>query len=246
MSRHLLSQQKRPPLLRRAFTLVEVIISIALAGLLLTALSLVSFDIMSVWAAQADDPAFDRHVDGLRRALEECIAETNDAAASAGTAAVATSSGVSGAGGATVSSGSARAASSVFGIAPADAGVERATYLRITSAPAFLRADTAPIGFVHGWLCAEDDGLVLYWQTDDERTDSAEETHRIVLSAWVEQMTFLACSDSSDTWEEVDAANPENIESGSAIFMQLFLRHGGQSRQITLLLTSAAPHNLNY
>jgi prepilin-type N-terminal cleavage/methylation domain-containing protein len=240
-------QQPRPARLpRRAFTLVEVVVSLALAGILLTALSLVSFDILSFWASQADDPAFDRHSAGLRRALEECLAETNDAGAAAGATASANNSGARGTGGASSASGRARAATDVFGIAPADAGVERAPYLRITGAPAFLRADTAPLGFVHGWLRAEDDGLVLYWQTDDERTFTIDGAHRLVLSPWVTQMTFLAYNDSNGAWEEVDSADPESIESGSAIFMQLSLRHRGQSRQITLALTDIAPHNLNY
>jgi prepilin-type N-terminal cleavage/methylation domain-containing protein len=218
--------RRRPWARRSGFTLLEVLIAVALTGILLTAMSFLSFNVLGVWASQAEDPLFDRHVDGLRRALEECVAETADAANSAGRA---------------------RAANTVFSVAPTSAGVERAPYLRITSAPPFLVADTLPLGFVHGWLLVEGDaGLVLYWQTDDERRENIDATHRLVLSPWVVDMHALFYDTANDEWADADSEDPSSVTSGASIFLQFTLNHRGQTRQIMLTLSDAAPHNLNY
>ncbi|MDR2863206.1 MAG: prepilin-type N-terminal cleavage/methylation domain-containing protein [Puniceicoccales bacterium] len=217
---------RRSPAARHAFTLMEVLIALALTGILMTALSMVSFNVLSVWVRQAEDPLFDRHTDGLRRALEECLAETTEAADSVGTV---------------------RTASAVFSVAPGSVGVERAPYLRITGAPPFLISDTQPLGFVHGWLRVEDDaGLVLYWQTDDERRENADATHRLVLSPWVDTMQLFSYDTTNDIWDEADGESPSTVPSGAAVFMQLNLNHRGQTRQIMLPLSENVPHNLNY
>jgi prepilin-type N-terminal cleavage/methylation domain-containing protein len=236
-----------------AFTLLEVIIAVALSGILLTGVAMVSFNLLEVWSSQAEDPLFDRHVDGLRRTLEECIAETNDfASGSTPGASTTTGGGNAGGGNATSRAGSSststvRSPSAVFSAAPSSVGIANAPYLRITGAPQFLPSDTLPLGYVHGWLSVEDgEGLVLYWQTDDERTESREDTHRLILSPWVTEARFDAYDATNNVWTEIDSADPTSIESGSAIFMQLTLNHRGQTREISIVLADAAPHNLNY
>ena len=189
---------------RAAFTLMEMLVAIALTGILLTGLAFVNYNIMTVWAAQAEDPLFDRHVDGLRRALEACAAETVDASGTQGTA---------------------RPASQVFRAAPASTGVDRAPYLRITGAPPFLVSDTMPMGFVHAWLCMEaDTGLVLYWQTDAGRRDNQDATQRLVLSPWVVSMETLSYDAPSDGWDDA-GADPDAVPSGASVFLQLTLNH---------------------
>ncbi|MDR2982645.1 MAG: prepilin-type N-terminal cleavage/methylation domain-containing protein [Puniceicoccales bacterium] len=207
-----------------AFTLVEILIAIAMTALLLTALSMLTFQVMGVWASQAEDPLFDRHVDGLRRALEECVAETADSANSQG---------------------NIRATNTVFRQAPSTVNADSPAYLRITGAPPFLVSDTMPLGNIHAWLAFDPaDGLILYWQTDYERSQNQDATHRQVLSPWVESVTYFSYNSNDNAWDESD--NPSSIRTGSSIFMQLNLNHRGQTRKIMLPLTDAAPHNLNY
>ncbi|MDR3229359.1 MAG: prepilin-type N-terminal cleavage/methylation domain-containing protein [Puniceicoccales bacterium] len=235
--------------LRRAFTLAEVLIAIAITGLMLTALAMVTENVLRIWAAQAEDPLFDRHVDGLRRALEECLAETADAAAGTGTTAstqatLAVSGSRSGNNSAT---GRVRSASAVFTAAPADASVEYAPYLRVTGAPPFLEGTTMPLGFVHAWLLRENDGdLVLYWQTDDDRRETPDSARRLVLSPWCESITFLAYDSTNEVWNEFTEADPEQVPPNAAVFMRIRLNHRGQTREFTLTLTDTLPFNLNY
>lgn len=64
---------------RHAFTLVEVLISITLlAGLLAAGVALL-FQFSSALAAQADDPVFERHADGVDRFLRAYRADGGDA-----------------------------------------------------------------------------------------------------------------------------------------------------------------------
>lgn len=225
---------------RRAFTLVELVIAIGITGFLLSAAFVVSTQILAVWSEQAEDPLFDRHVDGLRRALEECIAETDEAAAGTGASATGTTAAVS-------TTGRVRAASSVFTAPPTEANVEFATYLRITSSPPFLAGATWPLGFVHAWLVFEgESGLVLYWQTDDERREAQDSARRLVISPWVTNVTFSAYDAANETWIEFDDPAPEQVPSGAAVFMQINFSHLGQTRQISLSLTDSIPFNLNY
>jgi prepilin-type N-terminal cleavage/methylation domain-containing protein len=210
---------------RAAFTLMEMLVAIALTGILLAGLAFVNHNVMTVWAAQAEDPLFDRHVDGLRRALEACAAETADAAGTQGVA---------------------RPGSQVFSAAPSSTGVERAPYLRITGAPPFLVSDTMPMGFVHAWLCMENNaGLVLYWQTDAGRRDNQDATHRLVLSPWVVSMQTLSYDTSSDAWDDA-GSDPDAVPPGASVFLQLTLNHRGQIRHILIPLSDNAPRNLSY
>jgi prepilin-type N-terminal cleavage/methylation domain-containing protein len=54
---------------KRAFTLIEVLVSAALLCGLLTAGVMFAVHLAGFWAAQADDPVFERHVTGLDRYL---------------------------------------------------------------------------------------------------------------------------------------------------------------------------------
>ena len=240
---------------RRAFTLLEILTAIALTGILLTGVTMVSFNILEAWSSQAEDPLFDRHVDGLRRTLEECLAETNDSASGATDTsnstrvgpAVPNTNATTRRSGASATSSTLRTPQAVFSEAPSSVGVTNAPYLRITGSPQFLPTDTLPLGYVHGWLRVEnEEGLVLYWQTDDERTTNRDDTHRVILSPWVTEARFNAYDDTNDTWTEIDPEDPDTIENGSAIFMQLTLVHRGQTREVILPLADSAPHNLNY
>jgi prepilin-type N-terminal cleavage/methylation domain-containing protein len=227
------------PTKKRAFTLVELLLATALTGVLLTGVAAVTFNMLEAWTAQIEAPAFDRHVDGLRRALEECVAETNESTA------VLTEREIGGT--IPIPATTVRAATAIFSTPPTSVGVEHAPYLRITGAPGFLLTDSQPVGYVHAWLAVEGGaGLVLYWQTDDERTAGAEDTHRLVLSPWVTDATYKAYSETGGDWVDVDPTNPEAVESGSAIFMTLKLVRDGQTREILLPLADSAPHNLNY
>jgi prepilin-type N-terminal cleavage/methylation domain-containing protein len=241
---------------KRAFSLFELLLAIAISGVLLTGVAHVTFNMLEAWSGQIEDPFFDRHVDGLRRALEECIAETNDSASGATASAAAIAGAGNAASGAEANTGrtttatataTVRAASAIFSTPPTSVGVSRAPYLRITGAPGFLLADEQPVGYVHGWLNLEEGtGLVLYWQTDSERTASNEDTHRLVLSPWATEARYMAYSESAEEWVDVDPAAPEDIESGAAVFMSLSFSHQGQKREILLPLSDSAPHNLSY
>ncbi len=209
---------------KSAFTLVEVLIALALTGMLLTGLTMLTFQIMQAWAQQAEDPLFDRHVDGLRRVLEECVAETVDASDSQG---------------------ARRAINSVLTQPPGSVNVSRAPYLRITGAPPFIAGETQPLGDVRGWLVFEEgSGLVLYWQTDTERQNNQDATHRLVLSPWVTDMRYAAYENSAKSWSE--ETDPNALSTGMSVFLQLNLEHRGQTRRIFLSLADTAPHNLNY
>jgi len=234
---------------RSAFTLVELVVAIGLTAILLTGLSIVTANILGFWAEQAEDPLFDRHIDGLRRALEECVAQTVDYDSGAATAAAQTSASTasgSTTAASTVNPGALRTVSRVFTEAPSSTGLTRAPYLFITGAPPFLVGDTLPAGYARAWLAAENEELVLYWQTTTERTQTPDDTHRFVLSTYLSDMTFTAYNATNDEWQDVDPDDTSSVTSGSAVFMKLEFSHRGQIREFTLPLTEATPHNLNY
>ncbi|MDR1818025.1 MAG: hypothetical protein LBR07_07670 [Puniceicoccales bacterium] len=233
---------------RGGFTLAEIVIAIALTAALLTGLTMTTVNILGVWTAQAEAPLFDRHVDGLRRMLEECVAETTDSASGTGTSVFATAVGTAAARNATAAgnTGALRTASAVFTQPPSAAGVERAAYLRITGAPPVLICDTAPTGFIHAWLVAENNELALYWQTDAERTNSSDDAHRLLLSPHLAGVSYLGYNTANNEWLEVEPEDTSNIPTGTALFMRLEFSDKGQTRSFTLVLSEAAPHNLNY
>ena len=61
---------------RRGFTLLEVLIALALlTGLITAAVTLITH-VGSAWAAQADDPVLDRHADALDRLIRRMFSES--------------------------------------------------------------------------------------------------------------------------------------------------------------------------
>lgn len=66
---------RRPSAPRRAFTLMEMLIAIALFSVLLATSVAVLFQVSVAWSQQADDPVLDRHTENLDRFLRRIIAE---------------------------------------------------------------------------------------------------------------------------------------------------------------------------
>ncbi len=209
---------------RKAFTLAETLVAVALLGTLLAVLATLAFQLMGYWAAQTEDPLFDRHVDGLRRTLEECIAETTESENTRGTP---------------------RTAANVFKATP-DGG--ELPYLRITGSPEFLLSDTRPLGNIDAWLeFRQGTGLVMRWRTDAEKRDSPAGVHEFTLSPWVAAISFSAYDGENNAWTELgESPKAGDVTGNSSIFMKLTLNHRGQIREISLPIADAAPHNLNY
>lgn len=67
---------RKPRAMRGAFTLVETLLAIALLGGLLAGATVILFQVSTAWAAQAEDPVLDRHVDGLERFLRRMLGES--------------------------------------------------------------------------------------------------------------------------------------------------------------------------
>lgn len=68
---------------RRGFTLVEVLVALALFAALLAASTAVLVQVSAAWAAQADDPIVDRHAEGLERFLRRVFSESGAAGVTA-------------------------------------------------------------------------------------------------------------------------------------------------------------------
>lgn len=63
----------------RGFTLIEVLLSLALAGLLITVLMMQAVSFTNVWHSFRDDDAFEDHADGVTAFLSQCFARASAA-----------------------------------------------------------------------------------------------------------------------------------------------------------------------
>lgn len=196
---------------RRAFTLVETLLAMALFTGLLVASTAVLIQVSQAWASQADDPIVDRHAEGLERFIRRVFAESTATGLTAPTADQVSSEG-------------------------ALLAVRPPSDLPWTD----LQAIAGGVITGRLAIPPDDDGLWLYWNAANESTrDSSNEPHRILLSPWVREAQVYVYDATGQKWMPADPATPVDNVGGvgtATIYrvLRLVIVRNGQTRTLEI------------
>ena len=195
---------------RRAFTLIEMLVAIALFGMLFSAVVVVLVQVQTAWVTQSEDPEVDRHVEGLERFVRAAFVE-------------------SGATGVTVPSDDQRSAENAFLSLTVPSDLPWIDLLAQDGGAIEARLATEKDG----------PGLRLYWNTARERTVRNLPPHSILLSPWVTAARIYVYDTDSSTWTESvpGAQTTGSAGAGSAAsfrVLQLEINHAGRVRTMRI------------
>ena len=196
----------------RAFTLIEMLIAIALFAALLVAATAVLIQVSEAWASQADDPIVDRHAEGLERFLRRVVGEGGATAIKAPTDDQISQEGAF-----------------LVVTPPADlpwTDVQAQGGGTITGRLA---------------MPPNDPGLWLYWSTSREISLNLSDPHRIRLSPWVVNAQVYIYDSANTKWVPVDASNPVDNVGGvgtatASRVLRLEIVRSGQARTLEIPL----------
>lgn len=204
-----MSARRSHTAVRRGFTLIEVLMAIALFAGFLSAAVAILFQVSFAWSSQADDPIADRHADGLNRFLRRVIADGGSAGLRAPTSAQ-------------VSEEHALLRVSPPGDLPIFED-------RTTSGGAIeARLSMPPEG-----------GLWLVWNTVGERTRNTSQPHRTRLSPWVTEAKLMVYEPANSRWNEYVPGDTNAGGFGAATALRVLslkVVHRGQERRIEIPL----------
>ena len=162
----------------RAFTLLELLLSVALVGLLLVAMNQFIFSMGELWGRGADVRLFDQHVRAVTRFVERTLRST----------AVPTARGVSALG--------------VQELRLPDGPTGTLLTFELPEGSRVLRWPGAPLPDV---VCAlgvrQDQGLVLYWHSRLEQRFNDEPPRATVLTPLVTGMSYDYYNDAQKSWQ---------------------------------------------
>ena len=230
---------------RRAFTLVEVLIALAIAGLVMTAATSLLVTISKAWADRpATRDAFDAHVNGVGRFLAALMDK------------------------ATMPPGSSAQGGPIrldrpVGFSDAD---DPLISFFVREAPPLLVWPRGLAPRVHCYLFFEDgEGLSLLWYSDLQEMERGEDGKPVLededdlfktpISTLCEEITYCyygeegAAADDFKEWEK-ETDLEENAENGSfrlPAFIQLRFRHAEEDleRVVTIPVERISPNGLS-
>lgn len=202
---------------RKAFTLIEVVIAVALAGVLLTAASGVVMNVVRIWEKSGDVASLDRHLSGLGRFLGVLadaqknlrIARTSDGKNVAGCA---------------------------WTRPP---GLDE-TFPRFEIAETFplFALNEKPQPKLEAWLFWDAAGLWLISQSTRQKHEDETAASWTLLSPFLESVSVYAWDAESGDWERVDSVDESVIQSRS-LRLRFRFRDGKIARERTLKLSGA-------
>ncbi len=205
---------------RRAFTLLELLVAVALMGMLLLALNFFVFSMAEIWGHGAERRLFDQHVRAVTREVQR-LART-----------------------ASLPPGAADPPVFTREIRLDDGRrVTPVTFELPTGSPRLPWENAALPDVVCSLVLQEGKGLVLYWQSRLERDFDEAAPRPFVLSAFGSGMTFDYLESNRTTWRTYDQLQrgsdgkwrlPERI--------RLTFTHGQMKSETTVALpTSTVP-----
>lgn len=195
---------------RSAFTLIEMLVALALFGMLFSAVVVVLVQVSSTWASEADDPQIDRHVDGLDRFIRSIFVESGAAGVKAPTSTQISDE---------------NAFLSV--VPPSDL-----PWIALIAQDGGAIEGRLSMG-------KDNDGLRLYWNTARERLVKRIQPHSMLLSSWVTAARVYVYDADGKTWTESvpGTQTTGSAGAGSATsfrVLQLDIVHQGQSRTLRI------------
>ena len=210
--------------IRRAFTLLEVVIAIALAGILLTASAGVVMNTVNLWDKSENIASLDRHLAGLDRFLSALI-ETQK------TTQVAQSS----------------TGKKIVGCTwtqPPDKD-ESFPQFTLTEAYPILQLEEKPAPKITVWLYWDNDGLWLISQSPRQRNDNESNVSFTLLSPLLDSVRILVWEEEAGTWEAVDTVESETLQS-RALRLALRFNENGKTRERVFTLSKVLAGGITY
>ena len=200
---------------RKAFTLLEVVVAVALAGVLLTAAAGVVMNVVRVWEKSGDVASLDRHLSGLERflgVLADAQRKLRIARSSDG--------------------------KNVVGCTwTRPPGLDE-TFPRFEIVETFplFALDENPQPKLEAWLFWDASGLWLISQTARQKNEDENAATWTLLSPFLESVSVHAWDTEARAWESVDSVDESVIQS-RAIRLRLRFRDGKVARERTLALS---------
>lgn len=210
-----------PSRFKKAFTLLEIVLALAVTALLLSAASFFLYSLSNIWLRADTEPTLDQHYRGTCRFLEYLIlqAKTQSSTSTSTTSTSTTSTTSSTATStATASSTSSTSAGNVSWGFPPNESTAGTPMMQIALAdpiPLFVW-DEGPLPNLTCWLMLDDkEGLYAVWATKVESKENSSEIYRTPISKLVTGITYLYYDETTMEWQE-DAMPPsETMVSGT-------------------------------
>lgn len=189
----------------KGFTLIEVVMAVALGGMILTAAAGFVFFVAQLNIAAEEEPLFEEHVDSTTRFVEyilSCALPAEDATESSG-------SNNSDSDSETGESGTNNGQSSSISwqTIPGESGLdtEALSFTLAGDLPILVDEDQAYLPEVECWLVfKEGEGLLLRWRTEEMRSEDVDDLLTSVISPYVTALTYWYYDQEDDSWEESD------------------------------------------
>lgn len=177
---------------RRAFTLLEVVIAIALSGILLTAAAGIVMNTVQLWEKSDNVVSIDRHLAGLDRFLSSLL-EAQSSQAIARTE-------------------DGKTVTGCTWTTPPNMDETFPCFVISKSYP-ILQLREKPIPAVTAWLFWDSDGLWLVTQTPRQKNESEDYASFTLLSPLLDYAEILYWEDESGTWETIDSVDEVTLQS---------------------------------
>ncbi len=228
----------RSPRKNAGFTLLEIVLSLAVTALLLAGASFFLFSLSNIWLKAETEPGLDQHYLGATRFLEYVLTQAKATSSSSGTSSPGSSANAEQTPqtGASASSStgasSAKIANVTWGYPPNEstAGSPLMQFTLSEQQPLFVW-DDGPLPDLTCWLLLEeDDGLYVVWKAAKQSKENASEIYRTLVSALVTKISYLYYNESNETWEEDELPPSETMTGGTIKGVNFTFDLGGEER----------------
>lgn len=160
---------------RAGLTFLELLLAVAISGLILSASSQMMFSFAQFWRQSELEPRFAHHVDGVMSFLQYGFDESEPLSGNASTR---------------------------FGWSRPPGETARAIHFRLVTALAFFVTETRPTPPVDAWIIFDEErGLSMLWHIPAGMTEGKIELHRTPISAWVEDVEIGYFDNAKNLWE---------------------------------------------
>lgn len=238
---------------RRGFTLIEVLLSIAIAGSLLIAAVSLALSMGEVWGSGSGKRLFDQHVRGVTRFLDNLMHQAEAPPAQGSGSIGDAQSGVQDAqqeqreGPAALGS-EAGQEPVVWQEARGNAyGAEKFLTFQLPESPGVFAWPEQPLPFV---VCAlrvdPRKGLTLLWKSRLEIDFEDEEPREMIVSRYVTGISYFYydADDARPSWEETDRPRTDTVEGRAGEFVvpqrvRLTFEYKGEVRQADVIVPTA-------
>ena len=210
--------------IRNAFTLLEVVIAIALAGILMTASAGVVMNTVNLWDKSENIVSLDRHLAGLDRFLSALIESQK-------TTQVAQSN-------------SGKTIVGCTWTQPPDKE-EMFPQFTIRENYPLIQLEEKPLPKITAWLYWDNDGLWLISQTTRQRNENENFVSFTLLSPHLDSARILVWEEESEAWEEVDSVDNSILQSRS-LRLALRFNENGKIRERSFTLSKTLTGGITY